>query len=60
MYILVRNEDGKYVAPSGHGHSYVTKLENAQLFYTIESAKNCACGNERVVKLEDLFECRPI
>lgn len=54
MYVLVRNEDGRYVAPSGSKNSYTTKLEHAKTYRTREAAQSDACGNERAVAVSDL------
>lgn len=55
MYVLKRNEDGKYVAPAGSKSSYTTKLEKARTFPTREAAERDACGNERVLALSDIM-----
>ena len=54
MYVLKRNEDGKYVAPAGSKNSYTTKLEQARTFPTREAALADACGNETVYAISDL------
>jgi putative intracellular protease/amidase len=51
MYVLRRNEDGKYVAPSGSKNSYTSKLENARRYPSKEVAEADACGNETVVSI---------
>ncbi len=47
-YVIVRNEDGKYVAEPGSEHSYTSKLERARRFKTHEAAQADCCGNEHV------------
>lgn len=52
MYVIQRNEDGAYVAPSGSAHSYVKNLQLARTFPTRESAEREQCGNERVLSVD--------
>lgn len=54
-YVLIRNEDGAYVAPSGSPSSYTRKLENARTYATREAAEGDACGNERAVNVDTLI-----
>ena len=54
-YVIVRNEDGKYVAMPGSKHSYTTRLEFARTFSTREAAQADCCGNERAVPIENLL-----
>ena len=54
-YVIVRNEDGKYVAPPGSKHSYTTRLERARTFSTREAAQADCCGNEHAVAVENLL-----
>lgn len=56
MYVLIRNEDGKYVAPPGREHSYTSKLEKARIFPTKDAAEADKCGNERAVPVSSLLE----
>jgi hypothetical protein len=56
MYIIKRNEDGKYVAQSGSKSSYTTKLENARIYSTHDAAQADACGNETVIDLRNAFK----
>jgi hypothetical protein len=54
-YIIVRVDDGKYVAQPGSWHSYTPDLKYARVFPTYEAAQRETCGNERVVSLTDLL-----
>lgn len=55
MFVL-RRDDGKYVAPSGSEHSYVDRLEEAQVYRTREEAEDERCvENETIVALSDLL-----
>jgi hypothetical protein len=55
MFVLVRT-DGKYVAPPGNEKSYVTRLEDARVFPTRESAEKERCvESERIAAVADLF-----
>lgn len=54
-FVLVRDEDGKYVAPAGIEHSYTASLEKARKFVTKAEAERDACGNERAVSVDDLL-----
>jgi hypothetical protein len=58
MYVIRRNEDGKYVTPSGSGHSYTRWLEEARTFTTYDAAKRECCSNERPVPVESLLSSR--
>jgi hypothetical protein len=51
-YVIIREDDGKYVSRRGSKHSYTKRLEDARLFPTESEAKKDACGNEFVVPLE--------
>lgn len=53
-FVLVR-DDGKYVARSGSLHSYVARLEDAQIFSTYAAADQNRCGNERVKDVADIL-----
>lgn len=57
-YVIRRNEDGAFVAPSGSASSYVRNLQKARVFPTREAAEADKCGNESVVRLEDAMETR--
>ena len=50
-YVIIRKEDGKYVAKKFSVESYTKKLTEARIFRNREDAENEACGNERVVML---------
>lgn len=54
-WVLIRNEDGKYVARPGVEHSYTHKLEAARTWPTQEAAQQEACSNERTASVEELF-----
>lgn len=54
MYILQRNSDGKCVAKPGLHNSYTLNINNIRIFKTREDAERDACGNERVVRIEEL------
>ena len=55
MYVLRRNEDGKYVAKPGMHNSYTNRLELAQVFDTKEKAEGSACGNEHAVSVDSIL-----
>lgn len=55
-YVLVRNEDGKYVAPPGLEYSYTSDVSKAQRFTSREAAEKNKCGNEAAVPLESLLQ----
>jgi hypothetical protein len=58
MFVLQR-VDGVYVARAGSMHAYTTKLEEAQVFRTVEAAEASRCVlNERVVPVENLLKGR--
>ena len=54
-YVIVRNEDGKYVSLSGRQHSYTTRIEHAKTFSTREAAQGDCCGNEHAVSIENIL-----
>lgn len=51
-YVLIRNEDGAYVAVKGFEHSYTRNLRNAEVFPTREQAERGKCDNETAVSVE--------
>lgn len=55
MYVLVRNEDGAFVAPPGSIKSYTHSIQHARRFDTIEAAEAERCGNESPRHLLSLF-----
>lgn len=55
MYVLIRNDDGKFVAPPGSKKSYTSSLQHARQFASREEAEGHRCGNERIVRTEDLL-----
>lgn len=55
MFVLIRNEDEKFVAPAGQEHSYTKDLTKAQIFRTRDSANANKCGNDRIVPLASLL-----
>jgi hypothetical protein len=55
-YVLIRNDDGKFVAPDGSEHSYTRDLTKAKAFPSKEAAESQACGNERAVTVDSLLE----
>lgn len=52
-YVLQRIDDDAFVMPPGQAYSYTHKLQQARLFPTREAAQQEACGNERVLSLEE-------
>lgn len=52
-YVLQRREDGAFVAPGGRKSSYTKDLREALKFYDRREADRNACGNERVLTLEE-------
>lgn len=59
MFILRRNEDGKYVAQPGSEHSYTKSLRQAQVFRTRAEAEGSKCGNETILSLESQLQGLP-
>lgn len=59
-YVLIRNSDGRYVAPPGMDKSYVDRLEEARVFPTRAAAERERCvDSESVAPLTDLLRrCR--
>lgn len=55
MYVIVRNEDGKFVAPPGQDKSYTSDLTKARIFRTKEGALAECCGNEHVKLVSELI-----
>ena len=54
-YLIVRNEDGAYVADmqrSTTGSSYTNNLKVARIFEDYGTAKANCCGNEYVATVE--------
>lgn len=49
-YVIRRNDDGKYVAPSGSLQSYTRSLEKARVYPTKDAAEAVKCGNETVIE----------
>lgn len=58
MYVLQRTSDGAYVAPPGSAASYTRSLQYARVFYTREQAQRDACGNERVLSIDEAMTDR--
>jgi hypothetical protein len=54
-YVLIRNEDNKFVAPDGSQHSYTRDLTKAKIFPSKEAAQSQACSNERAVPVDSLL-----
>ena len=48
MFVLVRNEDQKFVCPPGAEKSYTSDLVRARIYPTRETAEIDKCGNETV------------
>ncbi len=59
MYVLQRIDlvtgegDGAFVAPGGRASSYTKDLRKALKFHDRAQAERSACGNERVLTLEE-------
>lgn len=47
-FVIIRKEDGKYVAMAENIKSYTTKIFEAKIFENREEAQNNACENEFV------------
>jgi hypothetical protein len=47
-YVIIRH-DGLYVAQHGSKHAYTNKLQEAQIYPTLEAANRDKCGNETVI-----------
>jgi hypothetical protein len=55
-YVIVREEDGRYVAPPGQENSYTDRLEQAWHFATKAAAlAQCCAENERVAEVQSLL-----
>ena len=54
-YVIINNNSGKYVTPSGSEKSYTSALQNARLFSSYDEAKRNCCGNERVESLASIL-----
>jgi hypothetical protein len=55
-YVIVRNDDGKFVTPPGSEHSYTNNLQHALVFMDRETAKKQRCPeSEHVVSLDNLL-----
>jgi hypothetical protein len=59
-YVLRRDEDGAFVAPSGSRSSYTSALQKAQRFTTREAANAQACGNEYALAVDEAFTHPPV
>lgn len=57
-WVIVRVEDGRFVASAGSRSSYVVCLQHARAFDTKKAAEREACENERVLSLEQAMERR--
>jgi hypothetical protein len=56
MYVIVRTDDGKFVARPGSEKSYTRKLQNARTFRTREAAELDRClGNEVIRSIEEVI-----
>ena len=56
MFVIVHKETGKLVAMPGSEHSYTSAGKgDAMVFRTKENAQRHCCGNERIVRVADLF-----
>ena len=56
MYVIRRNEDGKYVTKPESKHTYTRRLEDARVFRSREAAEWHACGNEQVMTVEEMVK----
>jgi hypothetical protein len=57
-YVLVRMEDGLYVARPGMERSYTTDLVEALKFTSVKDAERNRCvESERVESLYDILNC---
>lgn len=54
MYLIQRS-DGAFVRPPGMPGSYTFDLRLARTFYTREDAERECCGNERVVRVDEVL-----
>lgn len=54
MYVIKRNEDGKYVARPGSKRSYTRYLQCARVFTSRDAAEGECCGNEHVEDVSDI------
>lgn len=54
MFLIKNTLNGRYVAKSGHRHSYTTSLKHARKFSTREEAWGHLCVmNETIVTVEE-------
>lgn len=53
MYVIKRDNDGKYVSRPGSEHSYTPFLQRARTFQSRASALESACENECVQSVAD-------
>jgi len=55
-FVLVRNEDQKFVCPPGAEKSYTSDLSKARIYPTGEAAEIDKCGNETVHPIKDFLQ----
>ncbi len=55
MWVLIRQEDGRYVSRVNSQDSYTKTLEKARIFNSKEEASKDACGNEYPIRVEDIL-----
>ncbi len=56
MFVLVRNEDQKFVCPPGAEKSYTSDLTKARIYPSRETAEKDKCGNESVHPIADFLQ----
>lgn len=55
MYVIIRQEDGAFVAAPGSASSYTKSLQRARTFATREAAQRECCGNESPVAVDQIL-----
>lgn len=54
-YVIINNDNGKFVTPTGSKKSYTSALQNARIFSSYDDAKKNCCGNERVESISSIL-----
>lgn len=58
-YVIVKTDIPKkdyYVNQPGSHHSYTPNILEARKFHSMEDAERNACGNERVVRTDEIMK----
>jgi hypothetical protein len=54
-YVLVGGSRGWFVSRSGNPSSYTPRLQDAEVFPTVEAAARSKCGNESIRTVDSIF-----